>query len=139
MTRLTLVTNSKDGVGSLRYGGAVRTLNGDVGTVLNISLMGSATMFPPSGGLHNVFLVDRCEGIPDKSNITVRGALEKSWSTAVPEPKGVTTGSARSHRHSSQPLQSQGRSTVPPSQSTFLLWHLDLLSLVIRMHGRILR
>ena len=44
-------------------------------------------MPPPSDDLHNVFLADRSEDIPDKNNITVRGILEKNQTAAAIEVK----------------------------------------------------
>jgi hypothetical protein len=42
-------------------------------------------MTPPSDDLHNVLLANRPDAIPDENNITVRGILEKSQTTAAAE------------------------------------------------------
>jgi hypothetical protein len=47
--------------------------------------MRSVTMTPPSDDLHNVLLANRPDAIPDENNITVRGILEKSQTTAAAE------------------------------------------------------
>jgi hypothetical protein len=39
-------------------------------------------MSPPSDKLHNVLLANRPDAIPDENNITVRGILEKTQTTA---------------------------------------------------------
>jgi hypothetical protein len=46
-------------------------------------------MSPPSDDLHNVFLADRSEDIPDKNNITVQGILEKTQSEAASSMDGL--------------------------------------------------
>ena len=48
------------------------------GTVPNTSLMRPAMTTLPSDDLHNVFLADRSEAVPDKKNITVGGVLGKN-------------------------------------------------------------
>jgi hypothetical protein len=44
--------------------------------------MKAATMSPPSDRLHNVFLANRLDAIPDENNITVQDVLEKMLTTA---------------------------------------------------------
>ena len=67
MVRVTFVTGCKDALSVCNIGAIQESKNG-ADIVLNISLMGSATMFPASGVLHNVLLVDRCEVAPGKNN-----------------------------------------------------------------------
>jgi len=73
------------GVGYLQRRGALRKSNGGYSDVLNSSLMRAGTMSPPSDRLHNDFLANRPDAIPDKNNITVQGILEKSQTTGASE------------------------------------------------------
>jgi len=87
-------------------------------------------MSPPSDDLHNVLLANRPDAVSDENILTVQGILEKSQTTAVPEPWRLPTRSAKSHCHSSpaQPYQGQSREPQPH-------WNLDLISLLVRMNG----
>ena len=70
--------------------GAVRKSD-DVGIVLNISLMGSATT-PHRVGICTMFFANRSEVVPDEKNITVPGILEKSWSANAVKAELATAG-----------------------------------------------
>jgi hypothetical protein len=47
--------------------------------------MRAVTISPPSDRLHNDFLANRPDAIPDKNNITVQSIQEKSQTTAAAE------------------------------------------------------
>ena len=96
MTRIFFVTGraAEVGVGNLRHQEAPRKSNGGSRIVLNSSLMRAATISPQSDRLHNVFLANRPDAIPDESNITVQGILEKSWSADAVELWRLPTRSA---------------------------------------------
>jgi hypothetical protein len=82
MARVFFVTG-KGGFESLQQRGALLKSNGGSSDVLNLSLMRSVTMPPPSDDLHNVLLAKRPDAIPDENNITAQGILEKSQSKAA--------------------------------------------------------
>ena len=94
MVRILLVTDSAGGVGveNLQHRYALRKANGGSCDVLNSSLMRAGTMSPPSDRLHNDFLANRPDAIPDKNNITVQGILEKSQTTGASELTSDTDG-----------------------------------------------
>ena len=95
MAKVFFVTGSKGGVGkSVGAIGLVdhfemrsrkvsrvdtETANPDFGNALRTSSVRSVAMIPPSDNFLNFFLADRPEAVPDKSDITVQGILEKSW------------------------------------------------------------
>jgi hypothetical protein len=84
MARILFVTGSAGGVEveTLQHRGTLRKPNGGFRIVLNSSQTRAATMSPPSDKLHNVLLANRPDAIPDENNITVRGILEKTQTTA---------------------------------------------------------
>lgn len=84
MARIFFVTGGAGGVGvgNLRHQEVRRKSNGGSRIVLNSSLTRAATISPQSDRLHNVLLANRPDAIPDENNLTVRGVLEKSQTTA---------------------------------------------------------
>jgi len=87
MARILFVTGSASGVGvgTLQHRGTLRKSNGGTCNALSSSLMRTATMSLLSDKLHNVFLANRPDAIPDENNITVQGILEKIQSAAAAE------------------------------------------------------
>jgi hypothetical protein len=85
MARVFFVKGSAGLVSYLQYRSTLRKSIGDSGNVLNTWLMWSVTKSPPSDKLHNEFLANRPDAIPDENNITVQGILEKSQTTAAAE------------------------------------------------------
>jgi len=84
MARVFFVTGSAGGIGceTLQDRRALRKSTRGSQIVLISSLMKAATMSPPSDRLHNVFLANRLDAIPDENNITVQCILEQSQTTA---------------------------------------------------------
>ena len=78
MARVFFVTGSAGGIGceTLQDRRALRKSTRGSQIVLISSLMKAATMSPPSDRLHNVFLANRLDAIPDENNITVQDVLE---------------------------------------------------------------
>ena len=74
MARVFFVTGSAGGIGceTLQDRRALRKSTRGSQIVLISSLMKAATMSPPSDRLHNVFLANRLDAIPDENNITVQ-------------------------------------------------------------------
>ena len=87
MAQILFVTGSAGGVevGTLQHRGTLRKSNGGTCNALSSSLMRTATMSLLSDKLHNVFLANRPDAIPDENNITVQGILEKTRPTAAAE------------------------------------------------------
>ena len=94
MVRILFMTGSAggEGVETVHHRGTLRKANGGSCDVLNSSLMRAGTMSPPSDRLHNDFLANRPDAIPDKNNITVQGILEKSQTKGARESKLATPG-----------------------------------------------
>jgi hypothetical protein len=85
MKRILFVTGSAGvvGVWNLQLQDALRKSNVGSPIVLNLLLMRSLTMTPPSDDLHNFLLGNKPDAIPDENNLTVQGILEKSQTTGA--------------------------------------------------------
>ena len=91
MVRVTFAVDSKGGVGSLQHRGDI--LNRMVASLCVQHIVDKAATIPPlSDDLHNVFLMDTTEIVPDKKDITVQGILEKSQTTCATESRLLTAG-----------------------------------------------
>jgi len=82
---------SKDGVESLQQREDVQ--NRMVASHCVQHIVDKAATIPPLGDdLHNVFLMDTTEVVPDKKDITVQGILEKIQTTCATESRLLTAG-----------------------------------------------